>query len=79
MGIECQHLKRCAFFGDRMPDNKGLGAMYKQTYCLGSNASCARFMVAQAIGGKNVPMTLYPNMVDDAHEILQKYGFEKAQ
>lgn len=69
---DCEFLKGCLFFNDKMPIEKGLGAMYKRSYCQGNNLKCARYMVAKKIGGEKVPTDLYPNMYDRANEITEK-------
>jgi len=53
-----------------MKDTEGLGAMYKEKYCQGDNADCARYMVFKKLGKPAVPDNLDPNMHDRAKEIL---------
>lgn len=67
---DCKCLSGCPFFHDKMPIDKGIGAIYKQKYCQGENASCARYMVFMAKGKGNVPPNLYPNMTDRANKII---------
>jgi hypothetical protein len=68
---ECQLLKNCLFFNDRMPGTSGLGAIYKRNYCQGDNSKCARYVVAKSLGREKVPPNLYPNMWDRAKQILE--------
>jgi len=70
---QCECLQGCPFFNDKMKDTEGLGALYKEKYCLGNNADCARYMVFQKLGKPAVPHNLYPNMYDRAKEILAKH------
>lgn len=67
---DCKYLKGCPFFNDRMPDDSGLGAMYKRKYCQGDNSDCARYRVVTTLGPPSVPIDLYPNMVDRADAII---------
>lgn len=67
---ECELLKGCPFFNDKMDPEKGTGAMYKNKYCLGDNSNCARYMVFKKLGREKVPANLYPNMHDRARKIL---------
>jgi hypothetical protein len=67
---DCECLAGCLFFNNKMKDNGGIGSMFKQKYCLGDNADCARYMVFKKFGKQRVPVNLYPNMVDRALEIL---------
>ena len=69
---DCELLKGCLFFTDKMPMENGLGALYKKKFCLGDYTNCARYMVAKAIGRENVPTDLYPNMYFRAKEIIGK-------
>jgi hypothetical protein len=66
---DCELLKGCLFFNDKMPEASGMGAIYKKKYCLGDNAECARFMIAKKLGREKVPVNLYPNMVEKAQEL----------
>jgi hypothetical protein len=68
---DCELLKGCLFFNDKMPMESGLGAMYKKKYCQGDNTDCARFMVAKALGREKVPLTLFPNMADEARAMIK--------
>lgn len=67
---DCECLKGCLFFNDKMKDVEGLGAMFKKKYCLGENTGCARHMVFKKLGKISVPANLYPNMVDRAKAII---------
>ncbi len=66
----CELLPTCPFFGDRMKYTDGLGALYKQRYCVGDHSTCARYMVFKRLGRAAVPEDLYPNMASRAQEIL---------
>ena len=67
---DCELLKGCLFFNDKMPDTVGLGAIYKAKYCLGDSALCARYVVATSLGREKVPLNLYPNMAERAHQLI---------
>ena len=68
---DCELLKGCLFFNDKMSDQVGMGAIYKKAYCLGDSSKCARFVVAKALGRENVPANLYPNMANRACQIIE--------
>ena len=68
----CKLLKGCLFFNDKMSIDKGVGALYKKNYCEGDFNKCARYQVATTIGRDKVPNDLYPNMFDQAKEIIRK-------
>jgi len=67
---DCESLKGCIFFNDKMPIDKGVGLLFKKNYCQGDNSKCARYMVAKKLGKEKVPQNLYPNMVEKAKELL---------
>ena len=67
---DCPYIKACPFFNDRMKDTEGMGKIYKNKYCLSVYAECARYMVCTAKGKEAVPVTMYPNMLKKAQEII---------
>lgn len=67
---DCVMLKGCLFFNDKMPGDTGLGAIYKKKYCLGDASNCARYMIATTLGRDKVPTNLYPNMDEQARELI---------
>jgi hypothetical protein len=69
---ECELVEACPFFNDKMPIDKGMGAVYKDTYCRAERDSCARYIVRKALGKEKVPADLYPHMMLKAREILKK-------
>ncbi len=67
---ECECIKKCPFFNDKM---KGMGTikeMMKKKYCLGDNTNCARYMVFRNLGSEAVPPDLPPNKQDRARQII---------
>lgn len=69
---ECEKLKDCIFFNDRMVDMPDVSEMLKNRYCRGDNSKCARYMVATTLGKDKVPPDLFPHMTERAQEILAK-------
>jgi hypothetical protein len=69
---DCELLKGCLFFNDKIPMDLGLGALYKKRYCQGDKLICARYMIATRLGRERVPANLHPNMLDQANEIIAK-------
>ena len=67
---DCECLNGCPFFDDKMANSQGLGKIYKEKYCLGDNRNCARYKVYSRLGSSAVPADLYPNMHDEATNIL---------
>jgi hypothetical protein len=65
---DCEKLKNCPFFSDRMANMPSVASLMKQSYCLGDKTACARYQVASA--GIPVPGDLYPNDVVRVREIL---------
>lgn len=69
---DCDLLKGCLFFNDKMPMESGVGSLYKQRFCQGDNSKCARYTIATSLGREKVPHDLYPNMDEKAKEIIAK-------
>lgn len=67
---ECDKLKTCPFFSDKMIAMPAVTGLMKQTYCLGDKTQCARYQVAS--GGLQVPLDLFPNDTVRAREILRE-------
>ncbi|MCK5147509.1 hypothetical protein KAR48_12200 [bacterium] len=67
---DCECLKGCIFFNDKMKNKEALGDIYKKNYCRGENSACARFMVFKNLGREAVPCDLYPNMQTRANELI---------
>ncbi|NUM48038.1 MAG: hypothetical protein HUU38_25310 [Anaerolineales bacterium] len=65
---ECECLKTCLFFNDKMADIPTTAKMMKTRYCLGDKHACARYMVKSS--GKPVPSDLFPNMTEKAKAII---------
>lgn len=74
--MPCEKLPACPFYNDKMPIDKGLGAVYRKTYCDISNKKCARYMVATTVGPAAVPLDLYPNMASRAEQIIAEKNKE---
>ena len=70
--MKCKNLEGCAFYNDKMPMEKGIGAIFKKKYCLGNQQICARYQVSSKLGKGFVPANLYPNMYDAAQRIIEK-------
>ena len=63
---ECECLKACIFFNDKMSGMPSMADIMKKKYCLGNHNDCARYMVFKAKGKGNVPSTLFPNQQAEA-------------
>jgi hypothetical protein len=68
----CDRFDNCKFFKGTVESDKGLGALYVKKFCDGENNSCARYIVATALGADSVPDDLYPNMADRANKIIEE-------
>ncbi|HHW28039.1 MAG TPA: hypothetical protein GXX21_00580 [Syntrophomonadaceae bacterium] len=70
--MECENLKKCPFYNDKMDIESGLGQLYKRRYCEGDKTQCARYKVFQTLGREFVPVDLYPNMHERAKKIIEQ-------
>ncbi len=76
--MECELLKTCPFYTDKMPIDHGLGALYKKRYCEGGKDKCARYLVFSKLGREHVPVDMYPNMWERAQAIIKAADRSKA-
>lgn len=67
---DCEMTGGCIFFNDRMANMPAMTDIYKQRYCKGSPATCARFVLAKTLGRENVPANLYPNDMERAQSLM---------
>lgn len=56
-----------------MPIESALGRIHKKKYCEGDKNLCARYKVASSIRKEKVPIDLFPIMMEEANQIIQKY------
>lgn len=68
----CEKINNCPFYKEKMPIESGLGAMYRKKYCETDKSICARYKVSSSVGGEHVPTSLYPNMHEQADQIISK-------
>lgn len=66
----CEKFEKCPFYQGKMDCDKGIGALYRKTYCEGDKTKCARYIVSTQCGPEFVNNSLYPNMDKKAQEIL---------
>jgi len=67
---ECEILKTCPFFNDKMANMPALSNVFKNKYCKNHYKKCARYMVCKAIGREKVPADLFPNQEERVQHII---------
>ena len=67
---DCDLLRTCIFFNDKMADMPSTAEVFKLNYCRGDNARCARYMVFTARGREQVPPDLFPGQVEIARKVI---------
>ncbi len=71
---ECELLRQCIFYNDRM---KSLGhptEELKKRFCLGEYRGCARHIVYKALGREKVPLDMYPEQLARAEALINLHG-----
>lgn len=58
---DCQMLPGCIFFNDKMQNMPSTAGLFKERYCRGNAADCARYIVATRLGREKVPTDIFPN------------------
>ncbi len=74
MEKECEKLKGCPFFNEKMQNMPATANGYKRKFCLGDNTNCARYIVSQKLGPVDELKGLFPNQFNRVEEILKKYA-----
>jgi len=70
---ECELLPNCLFFAvDMHPSMSPMKAVLKDIYCLTKHDTCARYMVARAMGSDKVPSDLFLTQTERAEAIIKK-------
>ena len=67
---KCISINNCPFFNNKMAKMPAMASLYKQQYCEGDSAKCARYMVLDVLGKVKIPSDLYPNQVERVKKIL---------
>ncbi|RII25397.1 MAG: hypothetical protein CXR31_14490 [Geobacter sp.] len=67
---DCELLKTCIFFNDKMQNMPSTAEVIKLRYCNGDYTDCARFTIFKAVGREKVPQDLFPNQIEKAREII---------
>lgn len=70
--MDCQCLKDCIFFNDRMKNMPSMSEVLKQQYCRGDWEHCARCVVFLALGREAVPKDLFPDELDRARRLVRE-------
>ncbi|EKD27565.1 MAG: hypothetical protein ACD_79C00672G0002 [uncultured bacterium] len=69
---ECELIKDCPFFNDKIKMGPGVTEAIKNKYCIIDNSACARFMIYKAAGRSKVPFDLFPNNPEVAEKIIKE-------
>lgn len=69
---ECELIKTCIFFNDKMANTPSTAEIFKKLYCRGEYNNCARMIVVNSLGREKVPVDLFPNQAEKAVEIVRK-------
>lgn len=72
--VDCDCLPSCPFFTGRMRNMPATAEVLRQRYCRGDWSSCARCIVAEALGRETVPADLFPHELDRARRLLDARG-----
>lgn len=68
---ECELIKTCIFFNDKMSNMPSTAEIFKTMYCKGEFDNCARLIIVKALGREKVPADLFPNQAAKALDIVK--------
>ena len=69
---QCEFADKCPFFNDEMDDMPSMAKMFKDRYCNGIWASCARYMIRTQLGPDGMVPNLWPNQESKARDIIAR-------
>jgi hypothetical protein len=69
---DCPNLTTCPFFIGKMENMPAVTGYLKKQFCRGDYATCARYMVFDALGKELVPKDMYPNEFTRAKEVINQ-------
>jgi hypothetical protein len=72
----CEFLDKCLFFNDKLEDMPKASDMMKKMYCRWNYTTCARYMVATALGKSAIPHDMFPGDNRRANEMLIQYDMK---
>lgn len=67
---DCELLRTCLFFNDKMANRPATAELLKDKYCRGDNSSCARYIVYKSAGRGSVPQDMFPPNIERARQIV---------
>jgi hypothetical protein len=70
---DCELIKTCIFFNDKMADIPATAEIFKTIYCRGEFNNCARLIIVKALGREKVPLDMYPNQAEKAFDIIKNH------
>ena len=73
---DCEFLKKCMFFNDKLKNMPTASGMMKKMYCKWNHAKCARYRIAIALGKSAVPDDMFPGDQLRANEMLLQYDIK---
>jgi hypothetical protein len=56
----------CRFFEDNLRNMPKVAEVFRRDYCGNQFSECARFIVAKALGNREVPSAMFPNEKEKA-------------
>jgi hypothetical protein len=71
---ECEFIEKCPFFSGKLADKPVEVEELKDKYCRNNNLTCARYMIANAVGKENMPPDLYPHEKAVAYTVIAEKG-----
>ena len=69
---ECELIKDCEFYNNRMENMPAYSYMLKEGYCRIDNTFCAIYRVYKAFGRENISSNLFPDQLVIAKRIIAK-------
>ena len=68
--VECNKLRECPFFNDKMANMPATSVLFKAKYCNSGFNECARFVMSNIVDISEVPPDLFPNQHERVNQLL---------
>ena len=76
MTTDCEFLKECMFFNDKLKNMPKASDVMKKMYCKWHYTKCARYKIASTLGKSALPEDMFPGDHGRATEMLLQYDMK---
>ena len=71
----CDKFETCKMFSEYLSQTSSLVSSFQQKFCRVNNTECARYILLEKVGSKEIPIDLFPNERSRALSILKEFQY----